>query len=86
MPTVLLTFLGRVPKTERGYRQTHYDFGDDPEAAAMRLKDNSHFRTLNSIRNALAHGVRPRNKKITRFTRDAPALLQELRSLLKALQ
>lgn len=28
MPKVLLTFLGRVPKTESGYRPTRYDFGD----------------------------------------------------------
>lgn len=28
MPHVLLTFLGRVPKTEAGYRPTCYDFGD----------------------------------------------------------
>jgi CRISPR-associated Csx2 family protein len=29
MSHVLMTFLGRVPKTERaGYRTTHYDFGD----------------------------------------------------------
>ena len=28
MPTVLLTFLGRVPRFERGYRATRYDFGD----------------------------------------------------------
>lgn len=32
MAHVLLTFLGRVPKTERGYRTTHYDFGDGGEA------------------------------------------------------
>lgn len=28
MPTVLLTFLGRVPKSECGYQATRYDFGD----------------------------------------------------------
>ena len=28
MTTTLLTFLGRVPKTESGYRKTSYDFGD----------------------------------------------------------
>ena len=28
MPTVLLRFLGRVPKSEQGYRATRYDFGD----------------------------------------------------------
>ena len=36
MPQVLLTFLGRVPKTDGGYRTTHYDFGDGtivPETA-----------------------------------------------------
>lgn len=31
MAHVLLTFLGRVPKTERGYRTTRYDFGDGGE-------------------------------------------------------
>jgi CRISPR-associated Csx2 family protein len=29
MTTTLLTFLGRVPKGENGYRKTCYDFGDD---------------------------------------------------------
>jgi hypothetical protein len=28
MTTTLLTFLGRVPKTDNGYRKTRYDFGD----------------------------------------------------------
>ncbi|GAB4362678.1 MAG: TIGR02221 family CRISPR-associated protein [Methylohalobius crimeensis] len=28
MATRLITFLGRVPKNETGYRKTHYDFGD----------------------------------------------------------
>jgi CRISPR-associated Csx2 family protein len=28
MKTVLMSFLGRVPKTETGYRTTKYDFGD----------------------------------------------------------
>jgi CRISPR-associated Csx2 family protein len=28
MSSVLLTFLGRVPKDQQGYRVTHYDFGD----------------------------------------------------------
>jgi CRISPR-associated Csx2 family protein len=28
MTTTLLSFLGRVPRTEQGYRETRYDFGD----------------------------------------------------------
>ena len=28
MATTLLSFLGRVPRTEQGYRETRYDFGD----------------------------------------------------------
>src|SRR2546426_12612613 len=28
MTTTLLTFLGRAPKSENGYRKTSYDFGD----------------------------------------------------------
>lgn len=31
MTSVLLTFLGRTPKSEQGYRRTRYDFGDGTE-------------------------------------------------------
>ncbi len=27
-PTTLITFLGRVPQGDHGYRKTRYDFGD----------------------------------------------------------
>jgi hypothetical protein len=40
---------------------------------------------LNNIRNALAHGVRPRDRRIMRIISNEQALAQELRALLKAL-
>jgi len=66
----------------RGEAGNDYDVR---EAAVINLKNRWEFRTLNSIRNALAHGVRPRDKKITRIIRDEQALRGELRSLLTAL-
>jgi CRISPR-associated Csx2 family protein len=66
----------------RGESGNDYDLR---EAAAGRLSDKWEFRALKNIRNALAHGVRPRDKKITHAIRDEQTLYAELRSLLKAL-
>ena len=66
----------------RGESGNDYDLRD---AAAQHLTDKWEFRTLRNIRNALAHGVRPRDKKITQVIRDEQTLHAELLSLLKAL-
>ncbi|MCF7992147.1 MAG: TIGR02221 family CRISPR-associated protein [Thiohalocapsa sp.] len=61
---------------------TDYDIRDQA-AEALGVKEE--FRRLKKIRNALAHGVRPRDKQITRIIRDEQALCGELHDLLKVL-
>ncbi|MBK8638166.1 MAG: hypothetical protein IPN92_07685 [Chromatiaceae bacterium] len=52
MSSVLLTFLGRVPKDQQGYRVTRYDFGDgQPQAAAEHL---ARLATMSAEEQALA--------------------------------
>lgn len=56
---------------------------DDREAGRAALKDKSDgFRTLNHLRNALAHGVRPFNKNIQKALKDEHTLRNTLKSLL----
>lgn len=55
---------------------------EDREAARVALKEGDGFRTLNHLRNALAHGVRPSNKKIEKALKDEQTLRDTLKSLL----
>jgi len=50
MSKVLLTFLGRVPKGERGYRTTRYDFGDGSDESPTAFFGWSLQRRLNPDR------------------------------------
>lgn len=58
---------------------------DARESARQSLKAKEAFRTLDWIRNALAHGVRPRDQRITRIIGDRATLERTLRELLRAL-
>jgi CRISPR-associated Csx2 family protein len=61
---------------------TEYEARD---SARRTLKTKEEFRTLDWIRNALAHGVRPRDQKITKIIGDRETLERTLRELLRML-
>ena len=58
---------------------------DDRDYCRKSLKDNEDFKTLNGLRNALAHGVRPFNQQLTHMISDAKALQASLRKLFRKL-
>ena len=55
------------------------------DSARDELKSSQGFRTLNNLRNALAHGVRPSDQGIERTLKDETNLRNTLKSLLTQL-
>jgi hypothetical protein len=58
---------------------------DERDKARVLLKKEENFRTLEKLRNALAHGVRPFDKAVAKRMKSQDALDKELRRLLAKL-
>jgi len=58
---------------------------DDREAEREQLKEQRDFKVLTRMRNAMAHGVKPRDDEITRELGDEDLLRKKLDRLLRSL-
>lgn len=58
---------------------------DDRDRCRRSLMDKDDFKSLNNLRNALAHGVRPFDQRLTKIISDPKALPKTLRDLFRKL-
>ena len=72
--------------SEKLYIDSLPDNLEQRDEASKSLRVSSDFKSLNSIRNALAHGVRSANEEINSLLSDEERLKTELHKLFKSLQ